>query len=49
MGRRVFFGASMALTTLDKIPDHSHGALGRIRDHGVPAIRKSLELNQMRR
>src|ERR1700736_3999104 len=34
---------------LDEVADHRHGALGRVGDHGVPAIRKPLELDEMRR
>jgi hypothetical protein len=38
-----------ALATFDKIPDHRHGAFGCIRNHGVAAIRKPFELDEMRR
>src|SRR6202035_5933538 len=33
----------------DKISYHGHGALGRIDEHRVPAPRKALEPDQMRR
>src|ERR1700737_2774693 len=33
----------------DEVPDHRDGAFRRIGDHGVPAIRKSFELHEMRR
>ena len=33
----------------DELPDHRHGALGRIGDHRMPAIGKPLELHEMRR
>ena len=33
----------------DEVPDHGHGALGCIDEHGVPTPRKALEPDQMRR
>jgi hypothetical protein len=45
----VLGSVSRSLSMRDEVPDHRDGAFRRIRDHGVPAIRKSFELHEMRR
>src|SRR5258706_13334112 len=55
LARRTWARAWLAIEPLpsdarkDEVPDHGHGALGCIDEHGVPTPRKALEPDQRRR